>query len=256
MEFEPVLSRGPIEILRLDGPGAGQGRPNDLVIAFSSIGHDPGRCPSPEFVATAIGRGAGPVTAPRRALFVMDQSRSWGNAPDFAPALRAALSLEAARAPLGRVATIGQSMGAYCALIAAQILPVDAILAFSPQAGVGPGAVPGETRWSDWTARLPADLDWPRAPLPDAGRGRAWIFHGARDDLAQAEQFEIRSTTDHLLFHDFGHASLVAHLKARGALAGLLEAALTTDRRRLLRIAASAGGSRWRRVKGTDASSL
>lgn len=165
MTLDLVLQLGPIRIARpgpqepeagADAGGVAGGEPGaDLVIAFASVGHDPARGPSPEFVATALGRGRPAGAAPRRALFVMDDSRSWGNAPEFAPALRAALADEAARAPLGRVAAIGQSMGGYAALVAAQILPLDAVLAFGPQSGVGPGALPGERRWADWTARLP-----------------------------------------------------------------------------------------------------
>lgn len=274
MDFAPVVQRGPIRILRLgpEGPAAAGG---DLVIAFASVGHDPARGPSPEFVATALGRGGPAGAVPRRALFVIDDSRSWGNAPEFAPALCVALAAEAARAPLGRVAAIGQSMGGYAALVAAQIVPVDAVLAFGPQSGVGPGGLPGETRWADWTARLPGRLDWPRAPLPglEAGQGwaaqgwagqgpapdhaaapgprgvagapgRVWLFHGAADDLAQARAFPAATARcDHLIFAAQGHSDLVPHLKARGCLGGLVAAALAGDRRRLLRIAASAGGA-------------
>lgn len=238
MDFETICISGPIRVTRL-GPGS-PAPGGDLVIAFASIGHDPARAPSPEFVATALGRGT--AAAPRRALFVSDESRSWANTPDFAPALRAALNAEAARAPLGRVATIGQSMGAFCALVAARVVPVDAVLAFGPQWSIVPGAVPGEMRWADWTGRIAA-VDWPAAPLPPAGGPtRAWLFHGAAEDLAQARAFPQQSGTDHLIFPGLGHSGLVAHLKTRGALAGLLEAALAGDRRRLLRIAGSAGG--------------
>ena len=238
MDFETICESGPIRVMRLGPENPVPG--GDLVIAFASIGHDPTRAPSPEFAATALGRG---TAAPaRRALFVSDESRSWANAPDFTPALRAALASEAARAPLGRVATIGQSMGAFCALVAARIVPVDAVLAFGPQWSVVPGAIPGEKRWTQWTGRI-ARIDWPEAPLPpEGGRTHATILHGATEDLAQARAFPQQGGTDHLIFPGQGHAGLVAHLKTRGALAGLLEAALAGDRRRLLRIAASSGG--------------
>lgn len=211
----------------LDGAGG------DLVIAFASVGHDPGRAPSPEFVGAAAGRGA------RRALFVMDASRSWANDPGFAPALHHALAQVRARGPVARIVTLGLSMGAFSALAAARILPVDAVLAFGPQWSVLPGAVPDEGRWARWTAALPPVV-WPAAPLPE----RAWtcLFHGMAGDLPQALAFPQRPGLDHLLFPGLGHSDLVPHLKARGVLPGLVEAALAPDRRRLLRIAASAGG--------------
>ena len=233
MALERICAEGPITVDFCDGAGG------DLVIAFASVGHDPTRAPAPEFIATATGRGT--AAAPRRALFVSDASRSWGNAPEFAPALIAALERVTARAPVAQIATLGLSMGAYCALVAAQILPVDVVLAFSPQASVRPGAVPGETRWARWTEALPP-LIWPEAPLP--ARGHAYLFHGAADDLPHARHFPRAPGTDQLIFPGRGHSGLVPHLKARGALAGLLQAALAGDRRRVLRIAASAGGVR------------
>lgn len=234
MIFERLWDRAPFAVDLVDGPGA------DLVIAFASIGHDPTRPPSPEFVATATGRGAaGPA---RRALFVMDAARSWANDPGFGPALQEAVAIVARRRPLGRVLALGQSMGAFAALVAAQVIPLDAVLAFGPQWSVAPGF--GETRWAEWTNRLPP-LSWPTAPLPPAGC-HAYLFHGLLDDTAQAMAFPVHSGTDQLLFPDLSHSGLVPHLKAQGGLQGLTDAALLGDRRRLLRIAQGAGGIRRR----------
>ncbi|MDV7271971.1 hypothetical protein RYZ20_13835 [Thioclava sp. A2] len=233
MEFERIWSKRPYAVDFLDGEGG------DLVISFSSVGHDPSRLPSPEFVATAIGRGAhGP---PRRALFVMDESRSWANAEGFAEALLSALATVRSRAPVDRIVAMGVSMGGFCALAASQVIPVDAVLAFSPQWSVVPDVVPDERRWSIWTENLPP-VRWRTAPLPET----AWVclFHGAKDDMAQAAQFPAGAGLDHLIFPDHGHSDLVDHLKERGALAGMLDATLRHDRRRLLRIVASAGGRR------------
>ncbi|WP_028029290.1 hypothetical protein [Gemmobacter nectariphilus] len=234
-----LIARPPYVVDLADGEGGG------LVIAFSSVGHDPGRVPSPEFVATARGQDG------RRALFVTDASRSWANAPGFEDVLTEALALMAARAPVTRIATIGLSMGGCSALVAAQVLPVDVVLAFSPQWSVAPGVVPGETRWARWTHALPK-LRWPVAPLPV--RGHAWLFHGAQDDLPHALRFPRQPGVDQVLFPDLDHSGLVPHLKARGALQGLLDAAMERDRRRVLRIAASAGGRLRQRLFPDDAS--
>lgn len=222
------------------------GEGGDLVISFASVGHDPGRAPSPEFVATATGRGT--AAAPRRALFLSDDSRSWGNDPGFAGVLRQALGLVTERAPVGRVLTMGLSMGAVSALVAAQLVPVTAVLAFGPQWSVRSDYMPGERRWARWSDALPPAI-WPVTPLP-LPPTRTVLFHGARDDLAQALAFPVTANVDHLIFPDLGHSDLVTHLKARGALAGLVESALAGDRRRLLRIAASAGGQRRARLFG------
>lgn len=224
--LERLWSTPPLLIDLRDGVGS------DLIIAFASVGHDPARAPSPEFVN---------ATAGRRALFVQDASRSWANDPGFAPALQAAFATVTARAPVRRVLAMGLSMGGFCALVAAQILPVDVVLAFGPQWSVVPGVVPGEDRWTRWTTGLEITR-WPVAPLP--ARGWACLFHGGRDDLPHALRFALQPGTDQLIFPDLGHSDLMAHLKAKGGLTGLIDAALAGDRRRLLRIATSAGGIR------------
>lgn len=201
-----------------------------LVISFSSVGHDPLRRPAPEFVASA-------TSFDRSALFVSDESRSWGNAPGLSRVLTEAL--KRLPRPPAQIVTIGQSMGAFCALIAATILPVHAVLAFGPQFSVDPERMPDERRWSEWTGRID-HFRYSTAPLP---LGPAlYLFHGVPEDEAQALAFPKAPGLTHVLFPGLGHSGLVRHLKARGVLAGLLDAAFTDDRRRLLRIAASAGG--------------
>lgn len=231
MALTRLLSRPPYSVDFAEGMGP------DLVISFASVGHDPTRPPGPEFIATATGRGT--AAAPRRALFISDESRSWASDPGFAPMLEEALAR--LDAPVSRIATLGLSMGAFSALAAAQVLPVDTVLAFSPQFSPLPGHIAGETRWAEWTTRLTAPR-WPEAPLPT--RGTAWLFHGMIDDTPHAEAFPRAPGTEQILFAEESHASLVPHLKRKGALAGLLEAALAGDRRRLLRIAATCGGRR------------
>ena len=225
--LQRIYDVAPFAVDFIDGDGP------DLAIAFASVGHDSARAPSPEFVATASGQ------CRRRALFVSDASRSWANHPGFEAAVLTAVNWVAARAPLGRVATLGLSMGGFSALVAAQVVPVDAVLAFGPQYSVAPGF--GEGRWPEWTKTLPP-LRWPVAPLPRSG----WtcLFHGTLDDQPQAMGFAVQRGVDHLLFPGLTHSALVPHLKSQGVLSGLLDAALANDRRRLLRIAGSAGGER------------
>lgn len=238
--FERLWDRPPFAVDYL----AGAAESGDLVIAFSSVGHDAGRPPSPEFVATAIGRGT--KAPPRHALFVMDAGRGWASDPGFAPALLDAVATVRARATVARIVCVGLSMGGFAALAAMQVLPVTAALAFGPQFRAT-GRPPD--RWSQWTDRISADTPYPTAPLPGPGHGWACLFHGLQDDTAEAMAFAVQRGTDQLLFAGQTHSGLVAHLKARGVLAGLVEAALQGDRRRLLRIAASAGGERRRFIQ-------
>lgn len=221
--FETFAARAPYHIQGIAGGS------QDLVIAFASVGHDPTRPPSPEFVRAATARD-------RPALFVMDEARSWATAEGFDAALRGALTTLQARQKITRILAIGSSMGAFAALRAAQTLPVTAVLAISPQYHP---AASWETRWPDWTQRLPETLT---APLPQGPY--LCLMHGMQDDAAQATLFPPQKGCDRILFADQSHATLAAHLKARGLVEGLIDATLEKDRRRLLRILQGAGGQK------------
>lgn len=221
MTLRPLFDAPPWRVAITDGTG------DDLVLSFASIGHDPSRPPSPEFLSSASAGN-------RRALFLMDESRSWGLDPGFPDMLHSAL---AAAGPARRILAIGASMGAACALRAAHHIPIRTVLAIGPQSRLD------DPRWSRWTARL-AD---PGPPLPPPN---TWtiLFHGMADDATQAAGFPNAPGTDHLLYPGLTHSRLAPHLKERGALQGLIDAALAENRRRLLRIAASTGAVR--RAKG------
>ena len=221
--LEPLIDRPPYRIDLIPGTSA------DLVLSFASIGHDATRPPSPEFIRSASADN-------RPALFILDASRSWATARGFAEAVGEAVALLRARQVIERTLAIGSSMGAFMALRAGEVLPLTAILAISPQHQ--PSAAT-ETRWREWTAALPESLT---APLPLGPQ--IILLHGMQDDREQALAFPQRPGVDHILFPDQTHSALAAHLKARGVTLGLIEAALSQDRRRLLRILRSAGGER------------
>ncbi|MGQ0609908.1 MAG: hypothetical protein ACT4N9_02235 [Paracoccaceae bacterium] len=222
MTPEALATQGPIRVLSLGGAG------EVLVLSFASVGHDPLRPPSPEFIGTATGDG-------RPALFISDESRSWGQAAAFLPALETAIAAVRARQHIARIVALGLSMGASMALRAAAHLPIDAVLAFGPQSYLGPD----EPRWQPWSARLPCPLE---PPAPPRGGQHLVLMHGLEDDRAQAAGFTAAAGLDHLLFAGLTHSALCPHLRQRGALKGLLASLIASDRRRLLRIAASTGG--------------
>jgi hypothetical protein len=226
--LQTLIDRPPIRIDHLAGDGG------TLMVSFSSIGHDPAQMPSQEFVATL--RGLGP------ALFVMDAARSWGNVPGFLASVEAAIASVHARQSIDRVVMIGQSMGAYAAMVAAKVIATDTVIAFGPQPRIDPVTEP---RWRDWTARI-VDPAFPICPMPMV---RAlWLFHGLQDDHANALAFEPSAQITHVLFPDRSHHDLCPHLKSRGVLRGLVEAIVSGERRRALRIVASAGGVRRQRL--------
>ena len=221
--FETLAARPPYHIQGVAGGS------QDLVIAFASVGHDPTRPPSPEFVRAATARD-------RPALFVMDEARSWATAEGFDAALAQAVETIRSRQKITRILAIGSSMGAFAALRAAQTLPVPAVLAISPQYHP---AAKWETRWREWTRTLPETLT---APLPQGPY--LCLMHGMQDDAHQSNLFPPQKGCHHILFADQSHATLAPHLKMRGLVEGLIDATLEKDRRRLLRILQGAGGQK------------
>lgn len=224
-ELQPIAAPPPWHLHLF--PGSAEA----LVVSFASIGHDNSQVPSPEFLGSATAGG-------RPALFLADESRSWANAPGFIPLLEAAIARVRQSQTISRILLIGQSMGGFAALIAAAQIKVDAVIAISPQFSVDQEVIKDD-RWASWTDRIPQHHHR-HAPL--AADCRITLMHGLRDDQAQALAFPEAANVDHILFPELGHSDLAPHLKTRGCLPGLIEAALAQDRRRLLRIASSAGG--------------
>ncbi|MCW1917214.1 hypothetical protein NX862_00440 [Rhodobacter sp. KR11] len=196
------------------------GTTETLILACASIGHDPSRPPSPEWIRS---------TRPHPTAFLIDKTRSWGTAPGLAGTL--------ARAPkYPRTLALGASMGGFLALQATHLLPIDAVIAMGPQHRP---AARWEPRWRTLTADLPETLTAPKSQA-----ARTYLLHAA-DDHQQALDF---TEADHIYFPNQSHSTLAAHLKP--ALPGLIQAALT-DRRHFLRLTAQAGGQR--RPRGPDA---
>lgn len=222
--FERLAAHGPYTVDHVAGPG------DTLMIAFASIGHDPTRPPSPEFVGSATAGG-------RPALFVTDAERTWTNAPGFAEMLTDTVATLRARQPIRRIVTVGKSMGAFSALVAAEVLGADATLAFSPQSRIDDR---DEKRWREWTDRIHPRTR-AKAPVPP---GWVVLCHGLQDDAIHALGFDLRPGVDHLIFPGHTHSGLTAHLKSCGQLWGIVDAAAKHDRRRLLRLAIGAGGRR------------
>lgn len=238
--LDPLVAEGPILAQFAEGRG------EDLVISFSSIGRRRNEMPPPEFVGTAIGK------AGRHALFVSDISRSWGNAPEFSSALGEAVAQVKARHRIERITAIGVSMGAFCALAAQEIIPLHAVVAMSSQYSVLRRHVGPEGRWRFWTRRIPRPLAYPVAPLPQKGGAQVTLLHGMQDDLAHARAFAPQWGVDHYLFPELGHSTLGPYLKTVGQLAPIVDAAVAGDRRVLARAVRGAGGDFRARLLAVD----
>lgn len=207
----------------------------DLVVSFTSIGHDPGQVPSFEFLKSAHLQGR------RSVLFVTDVERQWGNSQNFGPLIAQAIAIVQGRQRVEKTLFIGQSMGGFNALVAASLIVPTAVLAISPQFSICPEIMPHETRWSEWTSRI-ALFRVKSAPLEP--KAPTILLHGLGDDSEQAQAFPLAPHVDHYLFPQINHSDLAKRLKTLSLLPAMIDCALTGDRRRMGRLIASAAGFR------------
>lgn len=240
--MELLVEEGPIRAVYAEGQGT------DLVISFSSIGQRRHLPPAHEFIGAAIGADR------RHVLFVTDFARSWANAPEFAPALIAAVARVRARHDITRITALGYSMGGFSALAAQSVLPLDGVLAISPQYSILRRLIGSEDRWLHWRKQIARPLAFPVAPLPGRkAKTQVTLLHGMVDDAAHALAFEPRRGVDHFLFPERTHSDLGRHLKATGQLGPLIDAAIAGDRRAVARAARRAGGDFRARILAREA---
>ena len=226
---EDRLIAPPLRIRYLRGSGA------CLVVSFAGVGTERKSEPPAEFFRLAHG-----AAGENHVLFVSDESRSWMNAPGMAEAVAAAVSATAREIGASRVVAIGNSMGGSAAMILASLMPVDEVLAVTPQFSVNPAIVPEETRWRYFRNKITA---WPFPQVPDlAGRGEVTVLHGDSDDeLIHARRFAPMAA--HFIFAGQDHR-LARSLHGRGLLAPIVSNAIAGRTTRARNGVRNAGGVR------------
>ncbi len=213
------------------------GTGDTLIVSFSSIGRRRAELPPDEFLGSIL------RTPKWHGLFVSDVNRSWMGDAALCDTLSETLAILRKDHAITRVITIGLSMGAFSALVASALFPVDAAVAISPQFSMMPKHIPGETRWRYWRKRL-APPRFETAEVASAAT-RSYAFHGLQDDLKHMQAFTPRQGLDQFAFADQSHSSLGRHLRDQGALTAMIQAAAEGDRRAMARLVKSCGGG-WR----------
>jgi len=175
------------------------GRSARLVVALAGVGSARGGVPPIEFLGTASDWGE------NHALFVSDPARSWLNGPGVASAMVALIEEYRARHGIEELVLLGNSMGGFSALVLADLMPVDTVIAFSPQFSMHRDLVPEETRWQFHAERIG---QWPHrdvGSLAQAGT-RYYIFHGgAPCEARHWRRFPAHAGLNHLILHGQGH---------------------------------------------------
>lgn len=208
------------------------GTAETLTVCFSSIGWDRQPEPAPEFVRIGTLNGARP------GLFLMDKKRSWLNGDGLIESMGEAIERRRAETGTRRVVAMGNSMGAFSAIVLSMSVKFDAVIAFSPQYSLHPTIVPDEHRWVEhrdavdhWRCRsvpesLSSDTDY-------------LILHGdVEEDLVHARLFPTGDRIKHYVLPDFGH-NLAHVLKQKKLLSPIVQGAIEPKPRLLSRTLAS-----------------
>ncbi len=213
---ERLLATEGLEIRAL--PGAG----DSAVVVFGSLAGNFAKGGHLEFAGSASARGT------RTSIFVRDTRKRWFQDPGAMEAVCETVAAYAARRGITRLMTLGDSMGGYGAVVFARPLGARVALAFSPQADVAPGAVPGDDRWMDLRAAIPQCALGPvdRWMGPEVSY---YIFHGRMGpDILHWSRFPQGEHVHHFLMGGLQH-SVAPVMKAEGRLAPIVELALADD---------------------------
>jgi len=212
--WDTIVQDGPLRVIYAPG------RNDTLVVSFSGVGKDRKVAPPPEFAGMASRNGENHV------LFVIDESRSWLNAPGMAEQL--VTTIEDIRDKTGatRLVGLGNSMGATMLLLLSRMMDFDTILAFTPQYSVDPFVVPEETRWRPLRKNI-GNFRFPAVDFLRPERTIYFILHGDKaDELIHALRFPRQHRVTHMILPGYGHR-LAAQLKTMNALSGIVNLAIT-----------------------------
>ena len=124
------------------------GRGDCMVVSFTGIGHRQGEWQRIEFPKIASADGENVV------VFVTDRRRTWYNGAGLIERITGAVLGLAGRLGIRRIATLGNSMGGYGAVLFANRLGAEQAIAFVPQFTMDDRVLP-EPRWQDYKAGMP-----------------------------------------------------------------------------------------------------
>lgn len=202
------------------------GSTDTLVVSLAGAGRNDFEKPCNEFYKTAAQGGRNHV------LFVIDDSRSWLNGPGVADQIVAAIRLLRRAIGASRVVALGNSMGGTMALHLAQIAPIDAVIALTPQYSVDPKVLPDETRWQKFRDQIERYDFRTLDVLPEA-QCEVTILHGdSTDELRHAERFPRHADLSHYILPGFDH-ELARDLHMAGALTEVIASAIEGRRARI-----------------------
>lgn len=210
-----------------------EGTGDRLVLSFSGIGNNHREVPAIELFGASRDEGRNHV------LFLSDPERTWMNAPGLPEEIVALAQTYQARTGATRVATLGNSMGGFSALVLPSLMPIETAVAFAPQFSVHPDLASADPRWQRWRKRIHEYRFRSVGEHMVAGT-RYYAIHGNKPrELVQRTLFEGLPNAHQFVVRRAGH-SVAGRLKQCGLLGQLVREALdgrTNDMVRTLRLA-------------------
>lgn len=192
-----------------------------LIVAFTGIGHGMGGVQRDEFVGASSDGGANST------LFVTDRRRSWYSSPGLIDRITDQIEERAAISGATEIATIGNSMGGFGAILFTKYVDVAVAVAFAPQYSMDSSIV-ADRRW----ARYRADFGpLPVRSLDDAMNGRTLYFVISGDAPLERAHMERFSNRDNLFRFEVPGAdhSVAKALKESGAMREILGLMMAMD---------------------------
>jgi hypothetical protein len=161
-------------------------------------------------------------------LAINDLKRTWYSQPTVLSQIREVFQRITERLKPGRVHGIGNSMGAYGAILFAAEMGMASSIAFSPQFSMRRTVVP-EPRWENFRPNFGNALAESLGPALAAAPGDTWILHGALGlDIRHYTKFPIHPRVHHAILQGGKHA-LAAKIKQSGLLASFVGAAFAGE---------------------------
>lgn len=196
-----------------------KGRSSTLVVSFAGVGQERGVTPPAEFYGSATQFGES------HAIFVSDNKRSWLNYPGIADRLVNLIKVYQRQNKIDNIVLLGNSMGAFSAIVLADLMHVDTVIAFTPQFSARQELVPQETRWSYWRNAV---TDWRFASVGEMAQDRTayYVFHGdAPNEKIHWDHFPTRDNVNHYILQGAGH-NVARLLQRKGKLKQIIYAAM------------------------------
>lgn len=187
------------------------GSTEELVVAFTGIGHQMGGLQAKEFMGTAS------RDATNNVLFVVDRERSWFSSYGLVDRIAKVVLRMMQDVGAAQVSTIGNSMGGYGAVLFSGVVPVRTAVAFVPQFSLDPEVV-DDPRWPEFRPFLVREN---HRPLSSALNDHTtyFVIYGARDamDAQHRAKFSGGANLHICTVHGAGH-NVVERVKAVGLL--------------------------------------